>query len=66
MRRPLKDLGFALSGYNTLRCAGEQQRDEWIKFCNLIAKDNELKHQVRPHYEALSKLLWELVESKRE
>lgn len=63
--RPLKDLGFALAGY-TILATSKDGNDEWVKFCNIIAQNNSLKEQVRPHYEALSKLLWELVEKKRE
>lgn len=65
MYRPLKDLGFALSGYHLIDCSPSESVDEWHKFCDLVANDPELKTQVKPHYEALAHLLYRYVESKR-
>ena len=65
MLRPLKDLGFAISGYHSIDCSTIHQTDEWLQFCNLIADDSDLKAQVKPHYEALAHLLYKHIESKR-
>ena len=66
MQRPLKDLGFALSGYHLLDCSPVgHPADEWREFCNLVAENPELKKQVEPHYQALAHLLYKHIESKR-